>query len=241
MKARYIMILSLLAAALSSCKVNDIAYYSEDARIEFSGASGYTFTDEDWLNTYVLGNAAYVDGEFTAQLIGYALDAPRTFAVKSAPVENSPFSPELEFSNPYEFPAGEYTVDAPFRIKCPDETAASTVKTTRNGFMDIVYDNDSEYQQFGAGRKENLSYRVSVNLVLYPDDWSIPHWGRYSTSKYLLMMRTCGAVHKDIEYNITNYLKIIEAYAKYKEENEKPLYGDDEYAGEEIEFPQFNG
>ena len=121
------MILSLLAAALSSCKVNDIAYYSEDARIEFSGASGYTFTDEDWLNTYVLGNAAYVDGEFTAQLIGYALDAPRTFAVKSAPVENSPFSPELEFSNPYEFPSGDYTVDAPFRIKCPDETAASTV------------------------------------------------------------------------------------------------------------------
>ena len=77
--------------------------------------------------------------------------------------------------------------------------------------------------------------------MLYPDDWSIPHWGRYSTSKYLLMMRTCGAVHKDIEYNITNYLKIIEAYAKYKEEYEKPLYGDDEYAGEEIEFPQFNG
>ena len=69
MKARYIMILSLLAAALSSCKVNDIAYYSEDARIEFSGASGYTFTDEDWLNTYVLGNAAYVDGEFTVKRV----------------------------------------------------------------------------------------------------------------------------------------------------------------------------
>lgn len=238
MKARYIMILATLAAVSVSCKVNDIAYYSEDAKIEFSGASGYTFTDEDYLDTYVLGHDSWLDGVFTAQLIGYFLDSPRTFCVMSSPVENSPFTPELQFDNPYEFPAGVATSDAGFRIKCPGREAASTRQTVRTGFVDIVYDNSSEYQQFDEGRVENLSYRVSVTLDLYPDDWDTSFWGRYSISKYFLMMDTFKAVHEDIEKNYENWRAINIAYNEYKAEN-GPLYGDDDYAGEEITFPQF--
>ena len=200
------MILSILAMALASCKVNDIAYYSDDARIEFSGASSYTFTDEDWLEEYVLGQDSYIDGRFTAQLIGYFLDTPRTFCVQATPVKTSLFTPELEFDNPYQFPAGVVT---------------------------------SEYQQFGQGRVENLSYRVTVNLDLYPDDWNAAFWGRYSVSKYILMMETFRCVHKDIERNFDSYMAIMEAYALYKQEN-GPLYGDDDYSDEEIEFPVFN-
>lgn len=239
MKARYIMILSIFAMALASCKVNDIAYYSDDARIEFSGASSYTFTDEDWLEEYVLGRDSYIDGRFTAQLIGYFLDTPRTFCVQATPVETSLFTPELEFDNPYQFPAGVVTVDAGFRIKCPSKENASTRSTDKNGYVDIVYDNSSEYQQFGQGRVENLSYRVTVNLDLYPDDWNAAFWGRYSVSKYILMMETFRCVHGDIERDFDSYMAIVKAYALYKLEN-GPLYGDDEYSDEEIEFPAFN-
>ena len=82
--------------------------------------------------------------------------------------------------------------------------------------MDIVYDNSSEYQQFDEGRVENLSYRVSVTLDLYPDDWDTSFWGRYSISKYFLMMDTFKAVHKDIEKNYENWRAINIAYNEYK-------------------------
>ena len=174
MKARYIMILSILAMALASCKVNDIAYYSDDARIEFSGASSYTFTDEDWLEEYVLGQDSYIDGRFTAQLIGYFLDTPRTFCVQATPVETSLFTPELEFDNPYQFPAGVVTVDAGFRIKCPSKENASTRSTDKNGYVDIVYDNSSEYQQFGQGRVESGFLGQIQRVEIYPYDGDFP-------------------------------------------------------------------
>lgn len=236
MRTRFIIILSVLAGMFSSCKVNDIALYSESQRIEFSSSEQCSFNDIDYLNAYILDGEDYKNAEFTAQLIGYFLDTPRTFAVMTSPVTSAAFTPEVEFTNPYEFPAGVPSVTAGFKVKCPSKENVSTRNTTRTGVVDIVYDNSSEFQQFGEGRVENLSCEVSVTLNIYPSDWDNTFWGAYSTSKYFLIMETFGAVHADIERTVSNKLMIMAAYNDYKAQN-GPLFGDDNDSNKEIVFP----
>lgn len=236
MKAYNIIIAAITVFLAASCKVNDIALYDEEPRIEFAEGVQCSFDDEDYLNAYILGTESYKDAEFHAQLIGYFLDSPRTFRVMSSPVENALFTPELEFENPYDFPAGVATVAAPFRVKCPAKQDVSTVNTTRTGQVDIVYDNSSEDQQFGQGRVENLACRVNVSLQIYPSDWNSQFWGAYSTAKYFLIMETFGKVHGDIEQTTDTKLEIRAAYNAYKAEY-GALYGDDNDSDTEIVFP----
>ena len=79
MKAKYVSIFFALAFASVSCKVNDIGLYSdENPRIEFAGPVTYTFSDDEYLNAHILGGEEYSEVKFTARLIGYFLEAPRT-------------------------------------------------------------------------------------------------------------------------------------------------------------------
>lgn len=237
MKAQYILILALAAGLAGSCKVNDIALYNEAPKIEFAEGASCSFDDSDYLSAYVLEDSdGYKEASFTAQLIGYFLESPRTYAVMSSPVENAVFSPELEFSNPYIFPEDLSVAEGVFKVKCPPREAVSTRNTTRTGQVNIVFDNASEYQQFDPGRVENLQCTVSVTLQIYPSDWNSNFWGAYSTSKYLLMMDVFGAVHGDIGQTNATKLEIMRAYNSYKAEN-GPLYGDDANSDTEIEFP----
>lgn len=235
MNTRHIMISAALVCAISACKVNDIALYDEAPRLELGGAVSYTFSDEEYLDAYILGGEGYSETEFTAQLIGYFLDAPRTFQVTTNPVASA-FTPELVFENPYEFPTGTATSAAKFRIKCPSRENVSTRTSTYTGQTDIVYDMSSHDHQFGSGRIENNAARVNVVLQIYPQDWNNQFWGAYSTSKYIFMMETFKAVHGDIEQNNDSKLQIRSAYNAWKAEN-GPLYGDDEDSGTEIAFP----
>lgn len=235
MKARYILIISLLAGLFSSCKVNDIALYSDAPRIEFSGHVSYTFSDSDYLKAHILNEGLYSETTFTAQLIGYFLEEPLTFVVTSEVVASA-FDPEVQFDNPYVFPTGVPTTDCTIRIACPDKTGVSTRNTTNTGQLDLVYDSSSSEHQLGQGRVENLSSRVSVVLQIYPSDWNNQFWGAYSTSKYFLIMETFQAVHGDIETNTTNKVAILAAYNSYKAQY-GALYGDDEDSETEIAFP----
>ena len=70
MNTRHIMISAALVCAISACKVNDIALYDEAPRLELGGAVSYTFSDEEYLDAYILGGEGYSETEFTAQLIG---------------------------------------------------------------------------------------------------------------------------------------------------------------------------
>lgn len=236
MKAKYVSIFFALAFASVSCKVNDIGLYSdENPRIEFAGLVTYTFSDDEYLNAHILGGEEYSEVKFTARLIGYFLEAPRTFAVTSEPIASA-FNPVFRFDNPYTFPAEQSEYAAAFRVRCPEREDVSTRKTTNTGQAYIVYDNSSAYQQFGEGRVENLACRVDVVLQIYPTDWNSAFWGSYSTSKYLLMMETFKAVHGDIQQTAGNKTRIKEAYDAYKSAN-GPLYGDDVASETEISFP----
>ena len=180
-----ILIAAASAGLLWSCKVNDIALYEEEPKIEFVEGVQCSFDDEDYLNAYVLDGESFKEASFEAQLIGYFLESPRTFRVMTSPADNASFVPELLLEEYYEFPAGVATAAAAFKVKCPGKENVSTRRTTVTGAVDIVYDNSSEYQQFGQGRVENLSSRVNVTLQIYPSDWNSDFWGAYSTSKYI--------------------------------------------------------
>ena len=232
-----ILIAAASAGLLWSCKVNDIALYEEEPKIEFVEGVQCSFDDEDYLNAYVLDGESFKEASFEAQLIGYFLESPRTFRVMTSPADNASFVPELLLEEYYEFPAGVATAAAAFKVKCPGKENVSTRRTTVTGAVDIVYDNSSEYQQFGQGRVENLSSRVNVTLQIYPSDWNSDFWGAYSTSKYILMMETFGAVHSGIEQNNETKIRIRTAYNEYKSETGEALFGDDENSGTEISFP----
>ena len=63
MNTRHIMISAALVCAISACKVNDIALYDEAPRLELGGAVSYTFSDEEYLDAYILGGEGYSETE----------------------------------------------------------------------------------------------------------------------------------------------------------------------------------
>ncbi len=243
MKARNIILFALGCLALCSCEENDIALYDEPARIEFGGNTSYVFSDREYLKAYVHEEGApvneadaYAEVEVTSRLIGYLLESPLTYCLKSQPVELTPFHPEVAFEPQYAFPVEAAECQTVVRVKCPSKENVSTQDETFYGLVDILYDGENEAHQFGEGRVENKASRISVALQIYPGDWDYVFWGAYSTSKYFLIMETFKAVHDDIEPTVDNKLEILKAYRSYKAEN-GPLYGDGDDSNEEIQFP----
>lgn len=227
----------MLTAVFAGCKENDIAYYAEAPRLELGHAETCTFDDKDYFNAYIADEKVPAkESEITVQLVGYLLEEPRTYCLKTSEAEESEFDAQVTLANPYTFPASAASATTTIAVACPSRECVSTRKTTRTGAVTLACDMQNDAHQFGAGRAENLTATLSVTLQIYPSKWAPDQWGPYSTSKYFFMMETFKATYDQIEPNQENQVEINRQYNAYKREH-GPLYGDDEESQTEISFP----
>ena len=92
---KILLVLNLLFAsfAMTGCSEEEIAFYDQDVRLNFSWTGIYfSFTDADYLN----GKTDSIV-KVSVQIQGYLLDKPRTYCLKNVEYEGYKSMAQVEF------------------------------------------------------------------------------------------------------------------------------------------------
>lgn len=224
---KILLVLNLLFAsfAMTGCSEEEIAFYDQDVRLNFSWTGIYfSFTDADYLN----GKTDSIV-KVSVQIQGYLLDKPRTYCLKNVEYEGYKSMAQVEFlENPYTFKKIEGITDSLYvRVLRPEKPTDGIEKACASL---IVFDLENPAHQFGKGREDKSTIKVIPQWTFKPNYWDDSKWGKYSFGKYRFMIDTLQVLYSDMWGKEE---MVAKAYVEYKKNN--PPILDDE--GEEITFP----